>query len=459
MSSLSSLLSSFYSNIHKKSKKEKLSIALEFINKLGKDAELQCLKRYIYYTLYLHNKDKRAIAYRQSSAFVDDYKNIVYACYSGCICKICNSHIVPPKSILNTPQSLIRICTNHEFCSSKCRAINGFKAATEKNKLMPKEKRLEIAKKSQDTMLKKYGCKSPLCANSIFQDKIQNTIFEKYGVKKYAMKNKEVKEKSKRTLKEHMKNEAFRQQMNEKREKTCMSRYGTKYACQADVVKQKINASTKARSAEDRKRTQQKTMQTCLARYGTKYPSQSQAVKQKIKEGIAKSRNKRKEQNISFKECKTKIVSIAQKQYEVQSINEQKFAEWLIYRKGYSPNDVIGQYEAEYNDFIYNTLKTFPDFWIKSKNTYIEVKSIFTFFNMYSTKGKIEEQALQKNRAKAEIANQNGFITRWVICDKSSIGEWRFLLLPKHWWKISLDELLQLIREKDFNILSYTSEA
>lgn len=92
--------------------------------------------------------------------------------------------------------------------------------------------------------------------------------------------------------------------------------------------------------------------------------------------------------------------TLAKKEYEVQSINEQKFAEWPIYQKNYSPNDLIGQYESEYNDFIYNSIKTFPDFWIKSKNIYIEVKSVFTFFNMYKTYGKIEENALQYNRKK-----------------------------------------------------------
>ena len=119
-------------------------------------------------------------------------------------------------------------------------------------------------------------------------------------------------------------------------------------------------------------------------------------------------------------------------------------------KKNYSPNDLIGQYESEYNDFIYNSIKTFPDFWIKSKNIYIEVKSVFTFFNMYKTYGKIEENALQYNRKKAELANQNGYITRWVICDKSINGNWRFLLLPQSWWTLPLDSLIQLVAAKNF---------
>ena len=451
MSKVSDLLHTLYTDLYKKPRKERHEIVLSFIRKfLNKKPKLIYLKRYLYFTLYLHNKDNRAIKYRQSNYYLNDYQQCIYACFEGAICEICNKPIFPSSAILNKPNSLFKYCKKRKVCSSKCGSIHGFKIATEKNKLMPKEKRLEIAKKAQDTMIQKYGCKSPLCANSIFQEKIKRTLLKKYGVEKNIMQNKEIHAKSIKTFKEHMKSDEYRQQLRAKKEKTCLERYGVKHACQYEEIKHKIANSNKARSLEDKKKTQEKIKQTCLSRYGTEYAVQSEQIKKRLKEGIAKSRAKRKELGQSLSECKTKIVSIAQKKYEVQSKNEQKFAEWLIYQKGYSPNDVIGQYEGEYNDFIYYKIKTFPDFWIKSKNIYIEVKSIFTFFNMYETKGKIEEEALQKNRKKAEVANQNGFTTRWVICGESITGKWRFLLLPKSWWKLSIDQLLQLIKTKNF---------
>lgn len=441
------LLRKLFEKLYTQPRKAKHSIVYEFIKSepLPKYA-----KRYLYYTLYLHNKDKRAIKYRNSTNFLKDYQQIALDCYSNSYCIVCGKPIIPSDDLLNHAQSLKSFCKQRTVCSQKCGAINGFKAATEKNKSMPKEKKLAIAKKAQETMLKKYGCKSPLCANSIFQDKIKNTLLKKYGVEKNVMQNKEVSARAAATLRKHMMQDNFRQNVNAKREKTSLARYGTKNPSQSSIIKQKIINSNENRSLEEKRKTREKTMKTSLARYGTKHATQSAVIKQRIKEGIAKSRKNRKDLNIKFKECKTKIVSIAKKEYEVQSINEQKFAEWLIYQKNYSPNDLIGQYESEYNDFIYNSIKTFPDFWIKSKNIYIEVKSVFTFFNMYKTYGKIEENALQYNRKKAELANQNGYITRWVICDKSINGNWRFLLLPQSWWTLPLDSLIQLVAAKNF---------
>lgn len=94
----------------------------------------------------------------------------------------------------------------------------------------------ESQKRFQETCLKRFGSKSPFSSEKIKQQ-IKETNLKKYGVE-VPTQNKDV----------------YKKVMD-----TCLKKYGTKHAAQSDIVKKKIE-------------------QTCLERYGTTSPLGSKEI-------------------------------------------------------------------------------------------------------------------------------------------------------------------------------------
>lgn len=120
-------------------------------------------------------------------------------------------------------------------------------------------------KKSKETMLKHHGVEHALQNNDILEQMKNNNI-QKYGVP-YVMQNNEIKEKMLQTIN---------------------SRYGVSSITKLDYIQEKIKQTNKERYGVEfifqHKLFRDKSKQTNLEKYGVEFPIQSASIKNKIKE-------------------------------------------------------------------------------------------------------------------------------------------------------------------------------
>lgn len=104
------------------------------------------------------------------------------------------------------------------------------------NNLKTKEEKEKSREKTKSTCLKKYGCEYVLQSKEV-RDKTKQTNIEKYGVDCY-MKTLDFKEKGKKHLIEH------KEEIVNKRQKTCLKKYGCIHPSQIEEVKEKIRINS-----------------------------------------------------------------------------------------------------------------------------------------------------------------------------------------------------------------------
>jgi hypothetical protein len=114
------------------------------------------------------------------------------------------------------------------------------------------------------------------------QIKSKETCIEKYNTH-FAIQSKEIKEKMKNSF--NLFSEQKKQDIKDKKIKTCLSKYGTQYATQNKDVQDKIT-KTSIRLYGVKRASQLDTYkklaeQTCLSKYGVKYAIQSEHYKNK----------------------------------------------------------------------------------------------------------------------------------------------------------------------------------
>jgi hypothetical protein len=156
--------------------------------------------------------------------------------------------------------------------------------------------------------------------------------------------------------------------MKEKIIETTLQRYGVEHYSQSDDWKEKCKKTCMERygvsNSNKTKATRDKIKATCLIRYGVENPSQCQEIMEKIQ----KNAKKYKEYNMP-----SGMVRKVQG-YEPFALNE------LV--KIYQEHDIItDRKEIPRITYIINNKKKyyFPDIFIKSINTIIEVKSTWTY--------------------------------------------------------------------------------
>ena len=416
---------------------EKQELILQFIKKYKNEFKELC--RYLFYIEYLYCKNPKRRLYKKSKQYQKDRQIAYDILYWGFPCKNCGKqakafYIPKSKNLLKTPL--------YPYCSIECKRAYSAHAGTEGLKQLSEEEKKRIKEKAIQTMLKRYGVRGTL-ANKQLAEKVRKTMKERYGVEN-CTQNKKIKQKGTDTFKKNysLGSEA-RKEMLAKRRKACLERYGTEIPGQNKEIKKRIIENLKNRSQEDKRKTLEKRRKTCLAKYGVSNYSKLDSARKNLREKILK---RRVEGNISF--ARSKIYTIAGKEIECQSKNEYEFAKWLVITKGYDRKNIISQYDPEYDDFIFEKIKTFPAFYLKDKDIYIEVKSPYTFFGT-SIETEYSEEKLKKIKEKAKRANINtGVIVRWVVCNKLPNHIWHFVLLPKNWWEYSLEYFVQLFKEK-----------
>lgn len=235
---------------------------------------------------------------------------------------------------------------------------------------------------SQQTCLKKYGCKSPRQnkeKNDEINEKRRKTCLEKYGVD---MPNKS------EIIKEKTKN-------------TCLEKYGCEYVFQSEEVKEKIH-------------------QTCLTKYNTDWTFQNDLAKQHQKETLMKKYGV--ENSFLIPDV---VESVKQRKNEIQqkrnvtkrknktfgtSIPENKSYNLLIDKFGL--NNIIRQYYSEL--YPYNC-----DFYIITLDLYIECNYFWTHQGHFFDKNSESDISLLKilvERAKTSTFYK-GVIDTWTEKD------------------------------------------
>jgi len=220
------------------------------------------------------------------------------------------------------------------------------------------------------TNLIKFGVTNPM-QNENIKNKLKQSILNKYGV-------------------EHiLKLEKIQQQIREK----SMHKYGVPYVLQSSVIKEKsIETNLKkygVKNPQQNKEIKEKTMQTNLIKYGNKSPTGNNIIKQKvIQTNLERYGVPHHSQNSEVAELILKN-SYNKKEYILPSGN-------TLYLQGYEPfmldhllmienideDDIFTKRnevpEIWYNDKNGKKRRHYVDFYIKSQNRCVEVKSTFT---------------------------------------------------------------------------------
>lgn len=255
--------------------------------------------------------------------------------------------------------------------------------------------------KRKNTMLDRYNCEYAL-SNKNIREKRDITMLNKYGTI-HALKNKKLKEKY---------------------ENTMIKKYGVKYPSNNDALKLKRkNAFIAVYGVDNPLKLEDvkiKRSNTMIEKYGVEYSFQSDYLKNKIKNTI---KNKYGVENVMqcayfFEKNQNsghKFKNYIMPSGDIRKIQGYENFALDILLKEYKEEDLITS--TKYMPKIWYYLdnkkhRYYPDIFIKSKNTFIEVKSIHTF-----------KKEIEKNYIKKSFTiDQNYNHEIWII-DKKEIKE------------------------------------
>lgn len=285
----------------------------------------------------------------------------------------------------------------------------------------------QIKEKRGKTVQEKYGVENVFQSKEII-DKIDKVSFERYGVKRYTQTN-EYLLKTKQTSLEKYNVEHYtqNQKVKDKQKKTNLDRYNYEYIFQSQRFKEKNkkyfletfgfeNPSQVTEFKNKRKQTtfknfgndyyfntsdyQEKTLKTNIEKYGCRFPMQNSDFFERSKKNFFKTKPILKNDGT------------------------------IVYLQGYEPVvyenllKVFKEEEIECDsklmpeityEFQNKIRRYYPDFFIKHLSLVIEVKSTYTFKCDY-----------EKNLAKKEAVEANGFNFEFIILEKDYIDEQTF---------------------------------
>ena len=232
------------------------------------------------------------------------------------------------------------------------------------------------------------------CCKEIGKHKIIETNLKKFGYDN-AMKNKEVKQKQKNTIFEKYGVEHISQldTIKEQIKSTCLAKYGTGFSLQSEEVKKKSKATNILKYGVENPQQniyiQQKTENTNIVKYGVKcYFTSDEFKEASVKTNIKKYGVEHHSQNSEISEKMLKN-SYATKKYKTPSdkiIDYQGYENFaldkLLNIEHILEDDIITNRkdvpEIWYDDKPGKKRRHFVDFFIKSQNRCIEVKSTWT---------------------------------------------------------------------------------
>jgi len=304
------------------------------------------------------------------------------------------------KSIEETPRKLC--------CSMKC--LNSSTYFKEKAKASMLERygvtncsqAKEIKEKKKETTMKNYGVPIPAMSNEV-QNKMKQTLLDKTGYE-YASQNPETRKKIKTIILEKygVGNVAQNKGIRNKAKTTSIERYGEDLPIKNKVIRNKAKETMVKKYGVDNPSKQENVkrqkIETCLKNYGVEHYTKSQEMFEKA---LLNSR-KRKPFQLGNREIKIQG-------YEPQCLDI------LLTKENILPEDIaitksegkpIIRYIHKNKERIYH-----PDFYIKSQNRIIEVKSTWTY-----------KLHLELNLAKQQACIEQGYNFEVYIISKYGKG-------------------------------------
>jgi len=125
-------------------------------------------------------------------------------------------------------------------------------------------------------------------------------------------------------------------------------------------------------------------------------------------------------------------ITLEGRKYKVQGLSAMEVLKRLVAK--YGAKDISTEFSEDFPDYAFSEMRTFPDFYIHSLDTFIECKSPWTFMGRGKTDiGGRGEGDLKTNRRKAQIACDSGNKVRWIIHIKRKKQD-AFLFLASNWY-------------------------
>jgi len=188
---------------------------------------------------------------------------------------------------------------------------------------------------------------------------------------------------------------------NEKIEKTCLERYGVQHFQSLNYIKDKKKKTYQDRYGEDNPSkldwVKDKKKQTTINNYGVENPSQSSIVHAK------KSLHAKNKQIIS--ECGKEFNLEGYEPIALKELLIQHTADDILHREEITK--LIGLLKYQFNN---KTSLYHPDFYVKSQNKVIEVKSEYWF-----------NRDFEKNLAKKAACLNYGFVFEFWIYENKNL--------------------------------------
>lgn len=322
---------------------------------------------------------------------------------------------------------------------------------------------------------------------------IDNNVKERAAacIKKYGVSNpmlaKEVKRKHQKAIDRVFGDQASVKTILRKRRKTSRETYGTDYPQQSSEVRKTLSASTQASwdDPEVKKARLKKGRKTNREIYGVDHYMQNDAVQRKhrstlfkkyghvnaawgdepCKKKMATFRRKfgvahpmqnaevlKKRRKTTFQrygvQHPMQVPSIRKRAFETaKKLTPIKYKGKTFLCQGYEKyvlprladkfgvENVIGQFDEEFKPLKFKGRVYTPDFYIKSNDTYVEVKSSFTLY------GKIgNSNFLRQNKSLQEQASNRGIKLKFIVYNEVKD---RCTVLPSTWCDMSRKDLKQ----------------
>jgi hypothetical protein len=321
-------------------------------------------------------------------------------------------------------------------------------------------------------------------SGEVISSRTQAACLEKYGVPN-AMHADTIKRKHQKALATVFSGES-REQILRKRRKTNLKKYGVEWSVKSDSVRAKLSASTKE-SWEHKEDRLAKTRSTSKATYGTDYPTQSESVKAKHRTTLqdryghpnaawgrgaqakvrathrrrfgvdyamqSKAVRKKAERTMldrygvqtcmHSRDIRLKVIRGAQRLTEVtvqgKTFECQGYERFVLPRlaKRFGVHNVLGQFDSKFESLHFGKRVYTPDFYVKSNDTYVEVKSTFTLIGKLGT-----SDFLKDNRRLQRLANAQGVKLKFIVYHPKSDS---CIVLDSDWPSLSKAKLTQLI--------------
>jgi hypothetical protein len=225
------------------------------------------------------------------------------------------------------------------------------------------------------------------------------------------------------------------------RRKTSNERYGVKHYCCTEEGRQRLSEIQKHNNEVRGDEIKAKRETTCLRDYGVRYVAQSPEVKAKHAAtclerhghiNAAWGEEARKKRALSMRS--TVEVDCDGKTYLCSG-----FERFVIPRLAakFGTDDVIDQYDDEFESLDLNGHLYTPDAYVKSKDTYVEVKSTHTLWGLHGV-----TDHFKNNRRKQKLCNLGNIRLKFLLYLDTTK---EVLELPKDWHTWSKTQLQDFV--------------